>query len=114
MKQRGPDAEVVFELLSTASGGRQTSVSTGYHPAYEVRPDYWTSARHRFIDSELVQPGDTVRAEVCFLTPEAYPHALTVGQRVTIAEGRHVVGYATITRILNRMLAAEEYPSRDG
>lgn len=93
-----PDAEVMFELTG------RSRVLTGYRPQYVIMPGYNTSVMHRFVDAEIVSGGDRVKAEVWFVSPEAYPHTLWEGRKIDIAEGAEVVGSATILRVINPLL----------
>jgi translation elongation factor EF-Tu-like GTPase len=99
-----PDAEVMFELTASSLGGRLQPVISGYRPQYVVRPDYHTSVAHNFVGVDRVSPGERTKAEVWFITPEAYPHSLWEGRRIEIAEGSRRVGTATILKVLNPLL----------
>jgi translation elongation factor EF-Tu-like GTPase len=99
-----PDAEVMFELTGSSSGGRLGHVVSGYRPQYVVRSDYHTSVAHQFVGVDRVSPSERAKAEVWFITPEAYPHSLWEGRRVEIAEGAKRVGVATILKVLNPLL----------
>ncbi len=98
------DAEVLFKLLPTMTGGRQTPAGTGYRPLYKLRDDYLTSVEHIFIDREAVKPGEEIVAHVWFITPEAYPHSLWVGRRIAVCEGSRVIGEACIRAVFNPLL----------
>jgi elongation factor Tu len=104
--ERGPDVEAEVTFLSTEAGGRMGPVQPGYRPAHRVLPDYLTTGVHTYPERDWVSPGETVRACIRFITPEAYPNCLRVGQTVEIQEGSHVVGHATIVRIINKALEA--------
>ncbi len=101
---RAPDVEAEFTMLATSAGGRQGPAFSGYRPAHKVRDDYLTSGEHQYLDSEQVFPGQTARCTISFLTPEVYPQCLWVGRVLDVQEGRHLVGHARITRILNPIL----------
>jgi len=101
---RLPDAEVTFELTSNRDNGQVKQVFSGYRPIYEVKSDYWTSTHHEFIDSDVVTTGESRRAEVWFLTPEAYPGVLWVGKVLRVAEGSRQIGVATVLAIANPLL----------
>jgi hypothetical protein len=103
-----PDAIVLFELTSNAYDGKLKTVVCGYRPAYKIRPDYFTSAHHEFLDCETVSTAESARAEVWFLSPEAYPKSLWVGRTLEVAEGSRVIGSARVLEILNKDLAGSE------
>ena len=48
--------------------------------------------------------GQKVKAQVWFITPEAYPHSLWEGLILDVAEGAKVVGTATILKVHNPLL----------
>ena len=101
---RPPDAKVKFYLTSLTSDGKERRVRSGYRPIYGVRPDYWTSTHHEFLDCDDVATGAEATAHVWFITPELYPHSLWVGRVLTVAEGARPVGTATVLEILNPLL----------
>ena len=102
---REPDVEAEFTLLTPEQGGRTTPVSSGYRPNHLVKPGYLTSGTHHYVSTEEIPPGGTALGSITFITPEAYPHCLAVGQVVLVQEGGRLVGEAKITRILNPLLA---------
>jgi hypothetical protein len=79
-------------------------VISGYRPTYRIRDDYSTSTHHEFLGCDSVSTGEIARAEVWFLSPEAYPKSLWIDRCVEVTEGVRVVGSATILQILNRTL----------
>lgn len=101
---RLPDVEAQVRFLSTSEGGRHGPAVSGYRPAHAVRDDYLTTGFHDYLDADEAKPGDSVRATITFITPEAYPGTLWVGKVVAVQEGEHVVGFATITKIFNEVL----------
>jgi elongation factor Tu len=101
-----PDVEATVRFLSTAEGGRTTPVVSGYRPSHLVREDYLTTGIHDYLDADSVPPGGTATAAITFITPDVYPGTLRIGKIVSVQEGGHVVGYATITKIFNEVLRA--------
>jgi hypothetical protein len=101
---RNPDAEVLFELNSRMHDGKLKRVLSGYRPCYDVRPDYWTSVLHEFVDVEGVATGEKARAEVWFLTPDVYLRSLWVGRVLSVAEGIRPVGVANVSKVFNPVL----------
>jgi hypothetical protein len=111
----GPDAEVTFELTAfSAVDGGPRYVLFGYRPQYVVKPDYQTSVAHQFLGVDRVWTGERVKAEVWFISPEAYPHSLWEGRRIEIAEGARRVGVATVLKVLNPLLAALTLRAKTG
>lgn len=107
---RAADARVRFELTGLGADGRRRRVLDGYRPHYRIRPDYHTSAQHRFLDAAEVHSGESVEAEVWLLTPERYPGTLWVGRRLDISEGARPVGFATVLEVFNPILLGVEAP----
>jgi elongation factor Tu len=105
---RAPDAEVILRLDATADGGKKRSVLSGYRPNYAVRPDYLTSVHHQFVGVHEVSPGGEGRANVWFLTPEAYPHTLWPGRKISVSEGSTLVGSAIILSVFNPILGGAQ------
>jgi elongation factor Tu len=103
---READIEAEVTLLPLEEGGRPATRS-GYRPNHRVLPDYLTSGVHEYLDGDVLFPGGTARARITFITPEAYPHCLQVGQVLDVQEGGRLVGHAKVTRILNRLLARD-------
>lgn len=101
------DAEVMLRLISTADGGKERSILSGYRPNYAIRDDYLTSTNHELIDISELAPGSEGRANVWFITPEVYPHTLWQGREITVSEGSHVVGTAVVVHVFNPILVAE-------
>lgn len=105
MNERKPDVEVIFHFNTT----RQTPAAHGYRPAHLVMDGYLATGIHHYDFVEAVPPGGTASGTITFLTPEFYPHCLWVGKKVNIEEGERIVGYVTITKILNPLLQSENH-----
>ncbi|MBQ8409223.1 MAG: hypothetical protein IJY39_10220 [Clostridia bacterium] len=98
-----PDVEVLFEFIGT----RKNPVANGYRPHHLVMDNYLTTGVHHYYEVQTVPPNGTAKGTITFITPEAYPHCLWVGKKISIQEGAHIVGYATILRIMNPLLLGE-------
>ncbi len=101
---REPDVEAIVTYLSTEDGGRKSAMFEGFSPNHLIMDDYLTSSQHEFLDKEIVEPGDAVRANIWFLTPDIYPGTLWVGRKITVQEASHVIGSAEIIKIFNKVL----------
>ena len=88
-----PDVEVIFEF----NGTRKSPANDGYRPAHLITDNYLTTGIHHYYGVESVPPNGTVKGTITFLSPES----------ISIQEGAHVVGYATITNIYNPLLCLE-------
>ena len=97
---RLPDVEVIFEF----NGVRKNFAIDGYRPAHLVMNNYLTTGIHHYYGVDSVPPDGTATGTITFLTPEAYPHSLWIGKKISIQEGARIVGYATITNIYNPLL----------
>lgn len=100
---RSLDVEVIFEF----NGTRKNPANDGYRPTHLVTEHYLTTGIHHYDGVASVPPNGTTTGTITFLTPEAYPHCLWIGKRISIQEGAHIVGYATITNIYNPLLRSE-------
>ncbi len=98
-----PDVEVLFEF----NGTRKTSIFDGYRPAHLITDKYLTTGIHHYYDTNTVLPNGSAIGTITFITPEAYPACLWVGKRIRIQEGYKIVGYATVLKIFNSILAAK-------
>lgn len=93
-----PDVEVVFEFIGT----RRYPAVDGYRPHHLIKDDFITSGVHHYYNVSEVAPDGTATGTITFLAH--YPHCLWVGKKINIQEGARVVGYATITKVINPIL----------
>ena len=101
-----PDVEVIFEFI----GARKKPAVDGYRPAHLVKEGYLTTGVHHYHGATEVPPDGTATGTITFITPEAYPASLWVGKKINIQEASKIVGYATITRIMNLVLRGPKQP----
>jgi elongation factor Tu len=97
---RTRDIEVEITFLPTAHGGRSGPAFSGYRPQFYYAGHDW-DAEHEYPDSESVQPGQTVRAYLTFLSPQEHVGKLHPGKAFLIREGNKTVGYGSVLAILN-------------
>lgn len=100
---RTPDVEVSFEF----NGVKTRAVTNGYRPAHLINENYLTTGLHRYYGVAEVSPNGTAIGTITFLTPEVYPHCLWIGKKISIQEGKRIVGYATVLRVMNPLLLKE-------
>ena len=81
---RLPDVEAIFRF----SGTRSRPYADGYRPAHRVTDNYLTTGVHHYNYTKFVPSDGTATGTITFLTQE----------------GDHIVGYATITKVLNPLL----------
>lgn len=100
-----PDVEVLFEF----NGTRKSPAADGYRPAHLVAENYLTTGIHHYYEVDLVLPNGTAKGTITYLSPEAYPQCLWIGKKISIQEGEHIVGYATIIDIYNSLLENKDF-----
>jgi translation elongation factor EF-Tu-like GTPase len=98
------DVQAEVTYIRTEKGGRQGPALSGYRPAHKVRDDYLTTGLHVYIEVDMAWPGDTVLADIKFISPEHYPSCLWIGKIINIQEGSRTVGHAKIMKIYNNTL----------
>lgn len=76
------DIEGVSQLSPSHS-----RVISGYRPQHAIHDNYQTSGEHTYLDQESVGPGESAKAEVRFITPEAYPCCVWEGRVLSVQEG---------------------------
>lgn len=101
---RTPDVEVIFEF----NGTRMNPAVDGYRPSHLITNNYLTTGVHHYYQMNAVPPSGSAKGTITFLSPEAYPHCLWVGKKISIQEGARIVGYATIIKIFNSLLCIED------
>lgn len=99
-----PDVRVLFEF----NGARERGFSDGYRPIHKLKKsggDYLTTGIHRYFCKGKILSNDTVEGTITFITPEAYPNCLSVGDRIEIYDGpKRAIGTATVLEIMNKEL----------
>ena len=99
--ERPADVEAIFEF----NGTRMRAARDGYRPDHLVKDACLTTGIHHYFDVTEVPPNGRATGTITFLFPEEYPSCLWVGKKINIQEGARIVGYATITKIMNPILA---------
>jgi translation elongation factor EF-Tu-like GTPase len=99
------DIEAEITFLTTAEGGRQGPVRTGYRAAHDFGVNgTLNDALHEYIGKEWVPLGETVTARLWFLAAEFQIGRLYDGFEFTVQEGSKIVGRGRVTKILNEAL----------
>ena len=96
----GRHIEATLYFLTSDECGRSTAVSTGYRGDFFF-DNIFVCAQHEYPDVELVQPGDTVRAYLRFLRPEAHLPTMHIGKKFLIREGERAIANGVVTRVFN-------------
>ena len=99
-----PDVKAMIALNHV----RKTPAASGYRPSHRVKENYLTSGTHHYISVDKLYPGQSCEGTISFLSPEAYPHCLSVGQILDVQEGGRIVGTAEIIKIYNKLLERED------
>lgn len=93
------DIEAEIYFLTTEEGGRSTPAFTGYRPQFHYNEQDW-DASHIYPDVEVVNPGETVRAYLGFLSPQEHFGKVSVGMEFLVREGARTVGKGVVTKIV--------------
>jgi translation elongation factor EF-Tu-like GTPase len=93
---RDIEAEIYF--LTSAEGGRNKPAFNDYRPQFFYDGHDW-DARHLYPDVKQVNPGETVRAYLGFLSPQEHYGKVYVGMEFLIREGSRTVAKGKITSI---------------
>jgi translation elongation factor EF-Tu-like GTPase len=107
----GFDAEATVSFLATADGGGSRPKLSGYRPQFHYAGADWVVST-TFPDVTQVNPGDTVRVLLSFLNPEHHLGKVVVGTPFLIREGRMIVAYGSITKILELEASARRMRER--
>lgn len=94
------DVEVVIKNKRSS----RSNICSGYRPAFKVKDNYLTTGIIKLIDVDELSYDNESIAEVWFITPEFYPNCLKVGDVIQFQEGKEIHGFATITKINNKIL----------
>ena len=101
------DIEAEIYFLTPEEGGRSTPVFTGYRPQFYYNEQDW-DASHIYPETDLVKPGETVRAYLGFLSPKEHYGKVYEGMDFLIREGARTVGKGTITKIIELEQSAKK------
>jgi translation elongation factor EF-Tu-like GTPase len=96
---RARDVEVEIRFLPSAEGGRSGPAFSGYRPQFFYAGHDW-DAVHEYPDVAQVNPGDTVRAFLAFLSPHEHVGKLHPGMSFEIREGARTIGIGRVLRII--------------
>lgn len=102
------EADFIAELhfLTTKQGGRKDYTTSGYRPhiEFEGHPEYLTSGHQTYIDKNIVEPGDKVRAEIVIVSNKYFTNRLFKKMKFTFSEGPLIIGHGEIIEIINKKL----------
>jgi translation elongation factor EF-Tu-like GTPase len=66
--------------------------------------NHQTSGQQKFLNKQIVYPGDKVSAEISIISTHFFIDKLEVGLRFDFMEGSRIIGTGVITGILNPVL----------
>ena len=102
---RKPDFIALLKYRTFEENGRETPAYSGYRPQVKFSfSAFQTSGQQKFIDKEVVYPGDIVEAEITIISVEYFKHSLECGTAFEFLEGQHIIGTGKIIKILNKEL----------
>ncbi|MDN3664392.1 hypothetical protein ACFFU1_11575 [Algibacter miyuki] len=94
-----------LKYRTTEQGGRKTPANSGYRPHLEFEfTEMLTSGHQFFIGTDLVNPGETVLAQIGMNSTYHYEGQLEVGTEFKFCEGSLIIGIGKITEIINKSL----------
>jgi len=91
-------AVALITFLSTDKGGRSKPVQSGYRGQFYYDGKDWDAVQ-QYADAEWVYPGQTVKAYLWFLSPEAHHGLLYPGKDFDVREGDQIIAHGIITAI---------------
>ena len=83
---------------------------SGYRPAHLIN-NYLTTGLHTYIGTDRLKNGQSTEGYVTFISPEYYPHTISVGDRISFQEGSKTVGFIEVLEIYNELLNADKESS---
>jgi len=107
MKTRFCDSPADIEVVFQFNGNRRFPTQDGYRPAHLILPGYLTTGVHHYFDVDYAIPNESIRGTITFIQPDDYPETMYIGKTIPIQEGERLVGYATVTKVLNPVLQAK-------
>ena len=106
------DIETEIYFLTPAEGGRSSPAFDDYRPQFYYGGHDW-DARHLYPDVKQVNPGDTVKAYLGFLSPAEHVGKVHPNMTFEIREGARTVGRGIVTRILELEESANRAKRKD-
>lgn len=99
------DFIAVLYYHTVEQGGRSNPVFNSYRPQVKFAfSEMQTGGQQKFINKEIVYPGDIVEAEVQLLLPNIFEKKLAEGMKFEFREGSKIIGTGEIKAILNQQL----------
>ncbi len=102
-------------FLPTQKGGRKSyAKSGGYIPQIEFDnyPEMSTSGKQTYLDTDIVLPGEKVKAQIEIFSVGFFSKRLYKGMNFKFLEGKQLIGKGEILEILNEDLLLETTEER--
>ena len=104
IEQDNADYKGEFYLLGEQEGGQDGALKNGIRPQHQINGNCHTSGLMRFIDKDIIWPGEKVLVYTTLISPEAYEGSLKVGNIINIYAGANKIGEVTLIEIYNPSL----------
>ncbi|WPO77076.1 hypothetical protein [Flavobacterium sp. KACC 22761] len=99
------DFIAILNYRKTEDGGRKTPAHSGYKPSIKFDfAEMQTTGYQKFIERNIVFPGETVEAEIKILGVEYFAGQLKEKMKFEFNEGPYLIGTGIIKHILNNKL----------
>ena len=63
------------------------------------------------MNASAIPPYGVAKGTITFITPESYPNCLKIGSVIPIYDFPNIIGYATVTKLLNPILSFQDIGS---
>ena len=104
------DIEAEIYYLTSEEGGRSSPMYSGYRGQFYY-DGMDCDAPQYFPEAQEVNPGETVKAYIVFLSPELHYKKVYEGMEFLIREGARTVGRGEVTKIIDLEESAKKYAS---
>ena len=84
---------------------------SGYRPAHLIN-NYLTTGLHTYIGTYKLKKGQSTEGYITFISPEYYPHTLSIGDKISFQDGSRTVGFIEVLEIYNDQLNTDKDPSK--
>ena len=98
-----------LKYLTLGEGGRKTAAHSGYRPHIKFEgSNYLTSGQQIFLGTDMVNPGESVDAEITIIATHIFKNYLYAGLKFHFAEGPRIIGTGEIIKVLEKSLEKVE------
>ena len=104
MKEPDILAEIEYYSADYFTNKEYLSTEHSIRADHLIKDDYLTCGQHYYFEEKKIYPKQKYKAQINFISPEAYPHCLWIGKKIKIQRGSYVMGEAIVTEIYNPKL----------